>query len=1283
MSRYLNYCRPEGPDQETHFMIKIDGKLTETQLQRLEWFLADDEISGTPYLCDGDGMAVVEIGPPPTYATSNSTNLTQIFHNMGIPQVVRAEEFKRLLMPADQVQRYIRDKKKAYTERWYRKPLRYFSRGRKPGPVIYLPLIEQGKQPLVNFNGKLQLGFDDWMINWIYEMCLEERVNPSDVSLYNLAQVLSSHCRHWEFGGRYYIDDVLMQYSPFELIKMPLKEKSGNSLVGFDDNSSSIRGFEVNYLMPERPGECSRFVLQRVILHPTNTAETHNAPTGVEAYNGAGSGNIGMERDLQCIRRGGLVFYHSGGFCWPHLFLPGYPLPWEERLKRLSKIAHPHDMVIESLKGLILSADENGFPCLGGFTRSLEMVMPDGRREAFYKPILYAMGSGAIFDESLIEVPLEIGDEQIRIGGPVYPTGVGGGSFSSQADGALRKANAQKAVQRVDPEMARKNICVTTALAEMRANSPSKKNHDQGAGGIGCNSTEAANPLGVEADLDQVSRGVENLPHWVAFNAEFQESNLLVIPADRVREVERICRRERCIVDRFGKYTGTGRMVVKSSKTGETLVDHRLEKILGKLPQREYHFTTREEKLLPLNLPSMTIAEATKLIFSNVAVGSKGFLTNMMDRSVKGRTISQQCQGPMQIPIGDAPIFALSHDSPCGMVSAVGEHPLRLMIDPAAGIRMCMAEMLTNMAGVYLGSLADIKCSVNWMWAINFLGEGAALYRAVEALSIFSRELGVLCEQRGMAQPDGGKDSLFMLKKLTDQIVKSFRQSVIGGYCTVPDLSLFATPDIKRPGQSKLMYLNPSPGKYRLGGSALAYCNKQLGNQSPDIDDPPLFYQSLEAIQELIKNRRILSLHDRSDGGLITTAAEMVMAKNCGFNITLPDHDGDCEDPLYMVMAEEAGWVCEYLPDQEQDIESLLKHFGVPHHILGQTTAEKYARIHHQGKVVFEERTPTLRGWWEATSHQMERQFRNPECADQRYERSLDRDVPTYRLTYEPKPTTPEIMIKTNRVKAAILREEGSNGEREMAEMAFMAGMEPKDIHTTDLVEGVTTLDSFHVLLPVGGFANRDAGRHGKGWAATIRFNERAAETTSRFKNRMSTCSFNPCNAMQAFTRLGWAPFPDEPEKNWLRMEKNISGIFEHNWINVVFPESKSVAFKNMAGTFIGIYSAHGAGRAYFKDSSFYQRAIDLGLVPMFYADDQSNPTELFPWNPNGSPLGIAGVCSPDGRHTYTMPHPERILRPQTGAWLPEEIQKDLKVSIYLQVFQNLREFAEQHQKEE
>lgn len=1283
MSKMLHFCRPEGPNQETRFIVKVAGKLTEEQLQRLEWFLADDEISETPFLRDGDGMKVVEIGPPPVYSTANSTNLTQIFHNMGISQVVRAEEFRRLLMPTGQVRPYIRDHKKAYTERWYRKPLRYFSRGRKPEPVVFLPLIERGKQPLIDFNKKLQLGFDDWMIDWIYDMCLEEQVNPSDVSLFNLAQVLSSHCRHWEFAGRYYIDGVLMPHSPFELIKMPLKEKPGNSRVGFYDNSSAIKGFEVNYLMPEYPGECSPFIIQRVVLNPTNTAETHNAPTGVEAYNGAGTGNIGMERDLQCIGRGGLVFYHSGGFCWPHLFLPGHSLPWEERPKKLRN-AHPNDMIIESFRGMIKSANENGFPCLGGFTRSLEMVMPDGRRrEAFFKPLLYVMGSGAVLDESLNMIPLKIGDEQIRIGGPVYPTGVGGGSFSSQADGALRKANAQKAVQRVDPEMGRKNICVTTALAEMRSNNPSKKNHDQGAGGIGCNSTEAANPLGVDADLDQVSCGVENLPYWVVFNAEFQESNLVVIPADRVEEVKRICDRERCPMDRFAKYTGTGRMVVKSSKTGQTLVDHNLKKILGKLPQREYHFTTREEKLLPLNLPTMSLAEATKLIFSNVAVGSKGFLTNMMDRSVKGRTISQQCQGPMQIPIGDNAIFALSHDSSCGMVSAVGENPLRLMIDPAAGIRMCEAEMLSNMVGTYLGSPADIKCSVNWMWAINFLGEGAALYRAVEALSIFSRELGVLCEERGMAQPDGGKDSLFMLKKLKDEIIKSFREAVIGGYCTVPDLSLFVTPDIKRPGQSKLMCLNPSPGRYRLGGSAFAYCNRQLGNECPDIDDPPLFYRSLKAIQELVRDGRILSLHDRSDGGLITTAAEMIMARNCGFDITLPDRDGDYEDPLQMVMAEEAGWVCEYLPDQEAHIKSLLDREKVPHHILGNTTVEKLARIHHQGNVVFEETTPTLRGWWEATSHQFERQFRNPECADQRYERSLDRDLPAFRLTYEPKPTAPEIMTKTNRVKAAVLREEGSNGEREMAEMAYMGGMEPVDVHTTDLVEGVTTLDSFQVLLPVGGFANRDAGRHGKGWAATIRFNERAAATTNRLKNRLNTCSYNPCNAMQAFMYLGWAPFPDEPEANWPRMERNLSGEFEHNWINIVIPASKSVAFRNMAGAFIGIYSAHGAGRIFSRDSSLYQRAVDQGLVPMFYADDLGNPTELYPWNPNGSPLGIAGVCSPDGRHTYTMPHVERTQRPQTGAWLPEEIQRDLKVSYYLQVFQNLREFAEQHQNEE
>ncbi|MDO8592652.1 MAG: phosphoribosylformylglycinamidine synthase [bacterium] len=1279
MSKILHFCRPEAPDRETHFMIKLNRQLSDAQLNRLKWFLADDEISEKPFLYDGNGNQVVEIGPPPEYATANSTNLTQIFHNMGIPQVVRAEEFKRLLMPEDQVRQYVRDTKKYWTESWYKRPLKYFSRGPKPDPVVYLPLSEKDVQPLIAFNNKHQLGFDDWMLNWTYEMYKEEGVDPSDVSLFHLAQLLSSHSRHWEFSGKYFIDGVAMPYSPFELIKMPLKKNLGNSRIGFYDNSSAIDGYTVEYLMPERPGEYSSFVIVEVKINPTGTAESHNAPTGEEAFNGAGTGDIGMERDSQGTGRGGSVFFHSGGYCWPHLFLRDYPLSWEERPKKLRN-AHPKDMVIESFRGYIISANENGYPCLGGFTRSLEMVMPDGRREACFKPVLYTKGNGGIFEENIKRIPPEIGDEQLRIGGPIYPTGVGGGHFSSQGGGALKKAIAQKAVQRVDPEMAQKNIRVTTALAEMRSKNPVKGIHDQGAGGLGACSAEAADPEGIEADLDQVSRGVENIPEWVAFSAEFQESNLLTVSSDLVEKVKQICERERCPMDRFAKYTGTGRMVVKSSKTGQILVDHNLKKVLGKLPQREYHYTTREEKLLPLDLPSMTIAEATKLIFSNVAVGSKGFLTNMMDRSVKGRTISQQCQGPMQIPIGDAAIFALSHNSNCGMTSALGEQPLKMMIDSAAGARMSYAEMLTNMAGVGLSGWADVKCSVNWMWAINFLGEGAALYRAVEAISVLSNELGTYCENQGMAQPDGGKDSLFLLKKLKNEIIKSFRHGIIGGYCTVPDLSLFVTPDIKRPGQSKLMYINPSPGRYRLGGSALAYCNKQLGNESPDIDDPYLFYRSLESIQRLVKNKLILSLHDRSDGGLITTASEMIMARNCGFDITLPDRDGDCEDPLQMLMAEEAGWICEYLPSEENKIRAWLDHKKVTYHVLGRTTAEKYARIQHQGKAVFEEKTPTLRGWWEATSHQMERQFRNPECADQRYERSLDRDIPAYRLTYVPKPTTPEIMIKTNKIKAAILREEGSNGDREMAEMAFMGGMEPVDVHMTDLVNGIATLDPFQVLLPVGGFANRDAGRHGKGWAATIRFNELAAATTNRFKSRKNTCSYNPCNAMQAFLYLGWAPFPDEPEKNWPRMEKNISGEFEHNWINVVFPKSKSVAFQGMEGAFLGIWSAHGGGRIYSNDPNFYQRVIDEKLVVMFYADDLGNPTELYPWDPNGSPRGIAGICSRDGRHTYTMPHVERVMRAQTGAWLPEEMQENLTVSYYLQVFQNLREFAEQHQ---
>ena len=1173
--------------------------------------------------------------------------------------------------------------KKNWTEKWYKTPLKYFSRGRKPGPVVVLPLIEEGIQPLIDFSKAFDLGFDDWMLNWLYDMYVNERKrNPTDVALFKLAQVLSSHCRHWEFNGRFFIDGVPMPHSLFELIKAPLKEIQGNSLVGFYDNSSAIKGFEVNYLMPKCLGEFSPFHVQRVTVHPINTAETHNAPTAEEAYEGSGTGVIGMWRDLQGMGCAGIAFYNAGGYCWPHLFLPGYPLQWEERPSKFKK-AHPPDMILGSLLGLICSANEGGFPCLLGFTRSLEMVMPDGRREAFYKCLLYALGSGGVFEENLHKRELEVGDRQLRIGGPFYPTGVGGGSFSSQLSGSMKKANASKAVQRVDPEMAQKNHRVTTALAERRAENPAKRIDDQGAGGLGTVTTESANPLGAEIDLDQVTCGVERAPEWVKYSAEFQESNLVTVSADGIPVVEAICRRERCPCDNLGPITGTGNIVVKSSKTGQILVDHELRKILGHLPQRDYHFETVQEKLLPPNLPPMSIAEATELVFKWVAVGSKGFLTNLMDRSVKGRTIYQQCCGPMQIPIGDAAIFALTHDSPCGMTSALGEQPLKLMINPAAGIRMSFAEMLANMVGVFLGDLANIKSSINWMWAIKFLGEGTALYRAVEALSIFCRELGILNDKKGLGQPDGGKDSLFMLKRLRDEIVKSFRQCVVGGYCTVPDITKFVTPDMKRPGRTKLMYINPSPGQYRLGGSALLYCNKQLGNMSPDINDPLLFLRCLQAIQSMVDQEIILSLHDRSDGGWITTASEMIMARNCGFDITLPDRDGDCENPLHMLIAEEAGWIFEYMPENEAKLLAMLQHKRIPHHILGRTTLEKYARIYHQGQVVFEERTPTLRGWWEATSHQFEIQLRGRECADQRYERSLDREIPAYKLTFDPKPTAPEIMVKQNKIKVAVFREEGSNGDREMAEMAYIAGMEPFDLHTSDLVDGVANLDQFQVLLPVGGFANRDAGKHGKGWAGTILFNKLAAGSMQRFYRRKNTCSYGPCNAMQAFLYLGWAPFPDDPEEIWPRMERNNSILFEHNWINVLILPSPSVAFKGAEGSFVGVYSAHGAGRIRSKDSRFYDRVMSKGLVPMVYADDLGNPTELYPWNPNGSPRGIAGVCSPDGRHTYTMPHWERVLRPQTGAWLPEEIQDKLVVSYFLPLFQNLREFAEEHQRDE
>ena len=658
--------------------------------------------------------------------------------------------------------------------------------------------------------------------------------------------------------------------------------------------------------------------------------------------------------------------------------------------------------------------------------------------------------------------------------------------------------------------------------------------------------------------------------------------------------------------------------------------------------------------------PASSVRDHLRNVLRLVSVGSKRFLTNKVDRSVTGLIAQQQCCGPLQLTVGDVAVVAQSHFGLTGIATAIGEQPIKMLINPAAGARMAVGEAWTNLVWAKIDDPEQVKCSANWMWAPKLPGEGAAMNDAARAM----RDAMIAT---GMAV-DGGKDSLSMATKVGAETVKSPRELVISAYAAMSDIRKVVTPDIKEPG-SALLFIDLAPGKARLGGSALAQTLGSLGDESPDMDDPVLLRQAFAAVQELIDQDLILSGHDRSDGGLITTVLEMAFAGNCGLELAI---EGEAVPALF---AEELGLVLECRQAQLEQIRHLLAVAEVSCEVLGTTLAEKQVRIQCNGELVLNEDMRVLRQEWEETSYQLERLQVNPACAEAEKANIYERTAPAYHLPFTPQPSPKHLLTASSKPKVAILRDEGSNSDREMSSAFYAAGFEPWDITMTDLLAGRVTLDDFRGIAAVGGFSYADVPESAKGWAATILFNERLRAMFDDFLNRPDTFTLGICNGCQLFGLLGWVPWRGLAADRQPRFVHNTSGRFESRWTTVRVQDSPAMMLRGMSGLVFGIHVAHGEGLLHFPDAAVRAEVIGQKLVPLVYADDSGAATEAYPFNPNGSPDGFAGLCSPDGRHLALMPHPERAFLPWQCHWLPREMQ-GLEVSPWLRMFQNAREWC-------
>jgi phosphoribosylformylglycinamidine synthase len=1277
-----------APDIETieteHcFNVGVDGTFGAPEMEVLRWLLAEtfepDRFGLTSFLNPTTGE-VFEVGPRLSFTTAWSTNAVSVCHACGLGRVRRIERSRRFLLrtpealTGEQRSRFLALVHDRMTECPYPRPLASFALDVRPEPVAEVPVLSEGRAALERVNRELGLAFDDWDLDYYTRLFVDTlRRNPTTAECFDIAQSNSEHSRHWFFRGRLVIDGVEEPKHLIAVVREPLDANPNNSVIAFHDNSSAIRGFTAPTLRPELPGGPGPMRPAELVEHVIFTAETHNFPSGVAPFPGAETGTGGRIRDVHAAGRGAHVVAGTAAYCVGNLRIPGYPLPWEDpSFAYPANLAPPLDIEIQASNGASDYGNKFGEPVIQGFTRSFGQRLPSGERREWIKPIMFSGGIGRIDARHVAKGAPEAGMLVVKIGGPAYRIGMGGGAASSMVQGENVQDLDFNAVQRGDAEMEQKLNRVIRACVEHGEANPLVAIHDQGAGG-NCNVLkEIVDPAGARIEIRDILSGDPTLSVVELWGAEYQENDALLIRPEHVDLFGALCEREKVPWTVVGRVSGDGRIVVHDRDDDSTPVNLALADVLGEMPRKPFALHRSGPVLAPLDLPpGLTVREALDRVLRLLSVGSKRFLTTKVDRAVTGLIACQPCAGPLHLPVADVAVVTQSHLTTRGAATAIGERPIVGLVDPAAMARMTVGEALTNLVWAPITALQDVRCSANWMWAAKLPGEGAALVDAARAMSAAMIALGIAV--------DGGKDSISMAALApaasgTGETVKAPGALVLSAYVTCPDVSATVTPDLELPGRGRLLHVDLGLGRYRLGGSALAQVFGQVGDEAPDLEDVVLLARAFAVVQELIAAGTVTAGHDRSDGGLLTAVLEMAFAGNVGVEVSI---EAAGADPLAVLFAEELGLVLEV---EDDDVSAVMERFraaGVPCSRIGATREDSVVSVRINDEEVLRDDVTALRDLWEATSFELERLQANPACVAEEQVGLRHRTAPPYRLSFEPASTAPELLSGPSKVPVAVLRDEGSNGDREMAAAFWAAGLEPWDVAVTDLLAERVTLDRFRGLAAVGGFSYADVLDSGKGWAGVIRFHDKLRDQFEAFVSRADTFTLGVCNGCQLFALLGWVPWRGIDEVEQPRFVRNASERFESRFVTVTILDSPAVMLRGMAGSTLGVWLQHGEGRAFFPSRSVLDAVLARGLAPIRYVDDGGEPTETYPFNPNGSPHGIAALCSPDGRHLALMPHSERTAFIWNWAWMPREWRR-FEASPWLRLFQNARTWCEE-----
>lgn len=1281
VNKLLTACREQqlpvtGIYAEFMHFADLKAELNPQELEKLEKLLT---YGPTIQEHEPQGLLLL-VTPRPGTISPWSSKATDIAHNCGLHGIKRLERGTAYYVEAETaltaaqiatLKTLLHDRMMEVVFAELTDALQLFSVA-EPAPMSQVDVLVGGRRALEEANVSLGLALAEDEIDYLVESFTKLGRNPNDIELMMFAQANSEHCRHKIFNADWTIDGVKQDKSLFKMIKNTFEQTPDYVLSAYKDNAAVMTGSTVGRFFPDP--ESRQYTYHHEDAHILMKVETHNHPTAISPWPGASTGSGGEIRDEGATGIGGKPKAGLVGFTTSNLRIPGFEQPWESDFGKPSRIVNALDIMLEGPLGGAAFNNEFGRPNLLGYFRTYEEKVTSHAGEevrGYHKPIMIAGGMGNIRAEHIQKKEIPVGAKLIVLGGPAMNIGLGGGAASSMASGQSAEDLDFASVQRENPEMERRCQEVIDRCWQLGDKNPIAFIHDVGAGGISNALPELVNDgdRGGKFQLRNVPNDEPGMSPLEIWCNESQERYVLAVAAEDMPLFDAICQRERAPYAVVGEATEERHLTLEDCHFANTPIDMPMDILLGKPPKMHREASTLKVSSPALERSGIELNEAVDRVLRLPAVAEKTFLITIGDRSVTGLVARDQMVGPWQVPVANCAVTAASFDSYHGEAMSMGERTPIALLDFGASARLAVGEAITNIAATDIGELKRIKLSANWMSPAGHPGEDAGLYEAVKAVG------EELCPALGITIPVG-KDSMSMKTKWQEngeqKEVTSPLSLIITAFARVEDIRKTVTPQLRTDlGETSLILIDLGNGQNRLGATALAQVYKQLGDKPADVDNAVQLKGFFDAVQTLVRNDKLVAYHDKGDGGLLVTLAEMAFAGHCGIKANI-ETLGD--DALAALFNEELGAVVQVKNDELNAVLATLAAHGLEAcaHVIGEVEASDRLLITCGEEVLIERSRTELRTIWAEMTHKMQALRDNSACADQEFAAKQDNRDPglNAKLTYDVQADVAAPYIaKGVRPKMAILREQGVNSHVEMAAAFDRAGFDAVDVHMSDILTGQTVLDAYQGLVACGGFSYGDVLGAGEGWAKSILFNAQAREQFEQFFQRKDTFSLGVCNGCQMLSNLrDLIPGAEL----WPRFVRNESDRFEARFSLVEVQKSPSLFFSEMAGSRMPIAVSHGEGRVEVRDAQHLAAIEQSGTVAIRFVDNFGQPTQAYPSNPNGSPNAITSLTTQDGRVTIMMPHPERVFRTVANSWHPDNWGEN---GAWMRMFQNARKY--------